>query len=403
MGFTGPAVRFPVQAVNNFADLAQLAGTGLLNAGSVAYAATALLSGSGALSTSGSMSGNVAPAKETWQPTQVKATQSGTQVGPSGQYAVHNIALADLVPQTSAGFASGNVTLTTPNQTYIGIKFTGKVTNHTSGCEFYSCEFQGNSSSASILVDCTNSSSGTITFYDCYFNPTLINCGGAIQGGNFTVWRSDIWRTTDGLDPQNITGQANANCYIYNNYIHDLCADLTDPSHYKGSAKTYPGPSHNDCIQLVGGNNIEVIGNTLMAYVDQTFGDGPSWNAGTATTSGTNGRQFGPNYQCNSAIQSNQDNGKPMTSGVKINYNNFGGGTICVNLAWNNLNTLATIDEVIGNTWLDWNQGGPYTSTMGTHSSYTVEGTSGQVQVRSASGNKYWDGTAIDFRVKIVG
>ena len=333
--------------------------------------------------------GSTAPPKETWQPVQIPATGAGTQVGPNGQYSLNKMALSSLTVHT------GDVTLNTPNQVFTGVDYHGIVTNNTSGCIFYSCRFRGSQSSANVLV--SNFSAGPVTFYDCFFDPTLVNSGTALVGANFTCWRSDVWRTTDGFGPRNPTGQTDANAYMYNNYVHDLCAWLTDPSHKANGVA--PGPSHNDCCQFQGGNNCEIIGNTFLGFVDQTFGDGPSWNAGTAntgTSSQNNVREFGPNFQCNSAIQTNQNNGKPISSGVKINDNYFDGGIFTLNLS--NLNggySQTVIDEITGN-FFGHNQGGypgnnSLSANNGGNTTYADNPAGSQAHVVTWSNNIYAD------------
>ena len=331
----------------------------------------------------------VAPAKETWHPAQIAATAAGTQVGPNGRYAVHKMALSSLTVHT------GDVTLSTANQIHIGIDYHGAVTNSTSGNVFYSCRFRGSQSSASVLV--SNFSGGPVTFYDCFFDPSLVNSGTGLVGSNFTCWRSDLWRTIDGFGPRNPAGQTDANCYMYNNYVHDLCADLTDGGQKRNGVS--PGPSHNDCCQFQGGNNCEIIGNTFLGFVDHTYGDGPGWNAGTATSgtsAGNNVREFGPNFQCNSAIQTNQNNGKPISSGFKINYNYLDGGVFTVNLS--NLNgaySQTIVDEFIGNRF-GHNQGGypgnnSFAVNNGGNTTFVDTPSGSQAHIVSWSNNLYAD------------
>lgn len=308
----------------------------------------------------GNMSTSLPPAKELWQPAEIRSTALGTQVGPNGQYAVHKIAIGSLQSQTAAGFASGNLIFSTANQIIIGVKFTGVVTVTAANVTFYSCEFDGSQTTASQLVVCTSGLISGIKFYDCFFNPTLINNGNGLIGGNYTAWRCEIWRTIDGFGPRNPGSGAqpnNANAYHYNCYVHDLCADLTDGGQKRNGVA--PGPCHSDCCQFQGGNNMEIIGCTFRGFVDPTFGDGATWNASTATSgnsSATNVREFGPNFQNNSCLQTNQNTGIGITSGVKVSYNDFDGGIFTINIgAGSHGNTI--IDECIHNRF-GHNQGG---------------------------------------------
>lgn len=302
----------------------------------------------------------IAPAKELWSPAEITSPNTGTQVGPNGQYAIHQTPLGSLQSQTAAGFAAGNLTFSTANQVIIGVKFTGMVTVTASGVTFYSCEFCGSSTTANQLVICTSGSITNVKFFDCYFNPTLKNNSNGLIGGNYTAWRCEVWRTTDGFGPRNPGSGAtpnDANAYHYNCYVHDLCANLTDGGQKRNGVA--PGPCHSDCCQHQGGNNMEIIGCTFRGFVDPTFGDGATWNASTATSgvSGTNNvREFGPDYQNNSCLQTNQNTGVGITSGVKVSYNDFDGGVFCINIGPGSHGDTI-IDECIHNRF-GHNQGG---------------------------------------------
>lgn len=315
--------------------------------------------GTGGGGTGGGGGTSVAPAKELWQPAQIASNAAGTQVGPNGQYSLNPFDPSVTSGPTALTKRTGNLTLNTSNVTWIGIDFFGSVTNGSATNNiFYSCRFRGDQSSAGAgLV--SNFNSGTITIYDSWFDPTKVNTGNSVVGCNYTLWRCEAWRTTDGFGPRNITGGANANTYHYNCYVHDLCANLTDGGHNRNGSP--PGPSHNDCVQHQGGNNCEVIGCTLMGFCDKTYGDGPGWNAGTSdsgTSTDNNVREFGPNYQINSCLQTNQNNGKAILSGCKFSHNYCDGGIFSLNFANGNGAYAKThYDEVVGNRF-GHNQGG---------------------------------------------
>jgi hypothetical protein len=77
-----------------------------------------------------------------------------------------------------------------------------------------------------------------------------------------TINRLNIHGTTDGL-------KASSNSVIENCYIHDL-------THFDSDPNQGGGPSHNDAIQILSGNNINIHDNTLMP--------GPNTNAAIQIT-----------------------------------------------------------------------------------------------------------------------
>lgn len=88
-----------------------------------------------------------------------------------------------------------------------------------------------------------------------------------IVGHDFTIERCDISGTVDGIRVHNTSapvGQSGVR--IIGNYIHDLC--YTTP--YSGHSDN---ETHNDGIQIEGGNGVEVIGNRIAAYGDPVYGN----------------------------------------------------------------------------------------------------------------------------------
>jgi hypothetical protein len=86
-----------------------------------------------------------------------------------------------------------------------------------------------------------------------------------IVGHEFTSRRNHITRTNDGLGIFNRPGgPAQANVTAEGNYIHDLTHWNYDPAHSDGT--------HNDGIQIQGGENIVIRGNNVVGSV--VAGDG---------------------------------------------------------------------------------------------------------------------------------
>jgi hypothetical protein len=92
-----------------------------------------------------------------------------------------------------------------------------------------------------------------------------------IRGANYTLLRVDIHGTVDGAK---IIGN---NVTIANSWIHGTVAYAHDP--YQSN-----GPSHNDAIQVLGGHNIHITGNTIAggsnSGVQVTQGSGSVANFG---------------------------------------------------------------------------------------------------------------------------
>ncbi|MCB5274225.1 hypothetical protein BJG92_01755 [Arthrobacter sp. SO5] len=79
-----------------------------------------------------------------------------------------------------------------------------------------------------------------------------------IVGHDYTAQRNHIQGTNDGLGIFNRPGgPATANVRAEGNYIHSLTYWSNDPAHSNGT--------HNDGIQVQGGENIRIAGNTVVA------------------------------------------------------------------------------------------------------------------------------------------
>jgi hypothetical protein len=99
---------------------------------------------------------------------------------------------------------------------------------------------------------------------------------------NVTVERNDISQVIDGVDVSPATSGGSANMTITGNYIHDLMFYGNDPTH--GVTRTplsYTGPwankpwSHDDGIQIMSGNGVKIVGNTINAQWSTKVGTLP--------------------------------------------------------------------------------------------------------------------------------
>lgn len=98
-----------------------------------------------------------------------------------------------------------------------------------------------------------------------------------IVGHDYSALRNHITKTNDGLGIFNRpAGPAAANVNAKGNYIHGLTYWSNDPAHSDGS--------HNDGIQVQGGENIHILGNTIVGDVVAGAGSAQPVRGGYGTT-----------------------------------------------------------------------------------------------------------------------
>ena len=236
---------------------------------------------------------------------------------------------------SNTGYAYTNVTLiphngdyniTTDGTTLDSLDISGWVVVNAANVTIKRCYVRGGAAKSfnTALIDCTAANCSNVVVQDCLLvpdQPTLWYDG--IIGHDYTIQRCEIYHTVDGCGVYNTHNNGGAvNTNIYANYIHSLAGYLVDPNHSNG-------PTHNDCIQPQGGNNVQIIGNNLLGFVSSTVGSGASWNDGNGEFAGSNGTG---GLHTNSCIQLNQ-NTADVTSGLVINNNWADGAHIAFNLA----------------------------------------------------------------------
>lgn len=335
-----------------------------------------------------------APTTDDWRPVQIPSTGVGSQVGPNGQYAVHPLTIT----QVQANPRHGDLTLTSANaRDWIGVEFFGKITNSIGAGgnlhRFFSCIFHGSQTAAGVCFDSTGATASYCEVYDSWIDPTHLGSGSTgIIGHHFIFERCESWHSVDGTGIYNVHAK-DAFAYVRHNLIHLAAAILNDPGQKKGVAQTAPGPCHGDGCQAQGNDNWGIIGNTMLAFVDETVADGPTWNAGTATTSKTGGREFGPQGQNNSCVQTNQNSGFGITTGAVIDYNFMDGGMISLNGAASGANTKMTLDSVSYNRFgRNQGQGNPIDGqASGGDTTRTIEYNASLITIKRLVGNVYDD------------
>lgn len=167
------------------------------------------------------------------------------------------------------------VTTITTNQTYSGNGTTindtlfdgARVSVSGQNITFFNCKFTGDTS-ANALVTMTNVAASNVQFIDCLFVPKYPLNRNCIIGHDFTLLRCDLSRCTDLVSPVNTARSISdgdgfpINVHVLQSYLHDV-------SWWTGAAPGDVHPtdteSHNDLIQIVGGNGLDIRGSTLFA------------------------------------------------------------------------------------------------------------------------------------------
>ncbi len=109
------------------------------------------------------------------------------------------------------------------------------------------------------IVDSTNSNVSNLVIQDNTIIPDRASYyRDGIVGHDYKALRNHIQGTNDGLGIFNRPGgPVTANVTAEGNYIHDLTFWSNDPAHRDGT--------HNDGIQVQGGQNIRIVGNNIVA------------------------------------------------------------------------------------------------------------------------------------------
>ena len=120
------------------------------------------------------------------------------------------------------------------------------------------------------IVDANSAAVVNLLVEDCTLTPDRPSYyRDGIVGHDYTARRNHISRTNDGLGIFNRKDTSlNANVRVEANYIHTLTYWSNDPAHDDGT--------HNDCIQIQGGQNIQIVGNTIKCDAVTGAGSAPS-------------------------------------------------------------------------------------------------------------------------------
>jgi hypothetical protein len=156
-----------------------------------------------------------------------------------------------------------------------------------------------------------------------------------IKGNNYTARRIDAH---GGVDNVKIHGD---NVRVENSWLHDSTYYASDPNQ-RG------GPTHNDGVQVLGGNNVSILNNTIE---DAANGGLQVTQDYARTTNMTFSGNWVKHGICNVKL-SHQKNGASMT--VTLNDNAFAGATSSSGCGI--LRTSITTIRGSGNVWADSGQ-----------------------------------------------
>jgi hypothetical protein len=159
---------------------------------------------------------------------------------------------------------AGNLYTTSANQVIENMWVQGKIVVHHENVTVRNCLIDGAtagpSSPSYASITCYDNFATSSNFYDCTITGsiTTVYSSNGVQGRDMNLYRCDISGTVDGI------GAQYENVGIYGCWIHDLPWYSWDPGHSDGS--------HNDGIQVHGGSNFTIRGNSIEVGYKGTSG-----------------------------------------------------------------------------------------------------------------------------------
>lgn len=313
---------------------------------------------------------------------------------------------ADLTPYPATGGPAGDIsggTLTISSAvTLDGYDIAARVNVTTAGAvKLHGCLVRGNSTLAAnaALVTCSNAAYSaltapniTIEYCDLIPDTPSIWWDGII-GHHFHAERNYIKNTVDGIGGYNANGGADCYNEYWGNCIDLLSFFSPDPNH---SSDTPISKTHNDGIQIQGGQHHDFWGNSIQGFLDMAIGEASFSSTSpqtSATGGGPNNSLQGPggynaNYpetECNGSALIVQQNVNAI-GWISVRQNWFDGGQYTVNFVINTFTGPDGVNYVTGNRW-GRNQGFDYPTQSDT--THTLVG--GSSLQAFSSGNVYED------------
>lgn len=266
--------------------------------------------------------------------TSPSTTTSEPKTPPSASGGVPSASNTGVPAGTSLKQHDGDLTITKDGATYSNLDIHGFVTVKAADVTIKNSIVRGGTATGNRgLVTVSDSSASNFLIEDSTLVPEHPSVWlDDLKGNNFTARRIDA---SGGVDAVKVHGD---NVRVEDSWLHGLRSYSSDPN--QGG-----GPTHNDGVQVLGGRNIDIVGNKIE-------GGG---NAGVQVTqdySAVVGLVFDDNRvaggDCNVKIN---NKGLPSMSTVKVRNNSFSGGSThgCAILRTPQVSLVASGNVMAGN------------------------------------------------------
>jgi PKD repeat protein len=161
----------------------------------------------------------------------------------------------------------GDIVVTQPGTVIEGLDVFGFITVRTSDVTIRNTRVRGSGPGSfnTGLINANHRDVRNLVIEDVTLLPDFPSVWiNGVIGHDFTARRVNASRVVDGFNIYNIHGTA-ANVRVESSYVHNLSYFSPDPNHSDNQ-------THNDAIQIQGGSNITIVGNTLSAWLAKDVG-----------------------------------------------------------------------------------------------------------------------------------
>ncbi len=162
---------------------------------------------------------------------------------------------------------TGDLTITSPGTVIDGLDIRGFVIIKAADVTIRNSIVRGSGPGSynTGLINCNDAKVSRAVIEDVTLVPSYPSVWiNGVIGHDFTARRVNTYHVVDGFNIYNVHGST-ANVTVEASYVHDLSYFSPDPNHSDNK-------THNDAIQIQGGSNISIVGNTLSAWLATTVG-----------------------------------------------------------------------------------------------------------------------------------
>lgn len=258
-----------------------------------------------------------------------------------------NCGLMPSTPESSLTVVAGNQTFSDTSsilKVITGKKFTGNVTVSGKNYTFKNCLFNGPGGPGQSLVTAWAVTVANLTLEDCEIRiSTPTNTAVGFYGWNSTLRRVWIHNTEDGfrphrldmLDASNAGKAVDLNFRMYGSYVSDLLYHSPD----QPVGGTQPDhQTHTDGMQVFGGGNVVLRGNTILGKHNMALGDASTpptpLNANGTPVTGSGHISGNIAYPSDTSISCMMFSvsGQALFGSWTIDRNRIGGGSVIINM-----------------------------------------------------------------------